>query len=89
MERNFLLPGLTSRHTPTDLTRTFEVLQTYMRSNGSNEYRPARKTSYSIPDVLNKGLELLLHPDAEVTTGVGGKESEDGEVQEEDVLGDL
>ena len=43
-----------------------------MQTNGSNEHRPARKMSYSIPDVLNKGLELILQPGTDITTEVGG-----------------
>jgi hypothetical protein len=37
IERNFLLGGLTSRHTPPDMTRTYEVLMNYMVVHEPNE----------------------------------------------------
>jgi hypothetical protein len=60
-----------------------------MHTHGSNEFRPARKSWYSIPDVLNKGLELILQPDTGTTTGMGGQGVEETGITEEDVLGDL
>ena len=92
IERNFQLGGLTTRHTPPDMKRTYRVLAEYMEQHDTNTYQPGRKTFYSIPDVLNKGLMLLLQGDVSGQEG-GANEAvnEAGEdiVEEEDVVCEL
>ena len=84
IERNFLLGGLTSRHTPPDLTNTYRALSDYMFTNGPNDYKAGRTTAYSIPDMITKGLSAQLTTDG---TNVGDEEEE--VTVEEDVLGEL
>lgn len=90
IERNFQLGGLTTRHTPADMKRTYRVLVEYMEQHATNEYQAGRTTSYPIPDVLNKGLTLLLHAQTQ-EGGVKGVAREAGQnmVEEEDVVCEL
>jgi hypothetical protein len=75
------------RHTPPDLTETFKVLGEYMHAHGTNTFQPGRKTAYAIPDVLKKGVSLLLEGD--MTAADDGEDGDGGELDEEDILGDL
>ena len=86
IERNFLLGGLTSRHTPPDLTHTYRALADYMSINCPNDYKVGRTTAYSIPDMITKGLSLLLTTDGGMNVG---DEEDEYTVEDVDVLGEL
>jgi hypothetical protein len=88
IERNFLLGGLTSRHTPPDMTRTYEALMKYMVIHGPNESRAGRTAAYIIPDIIMKGMTLLQTMDGSANTRE--VEGDNDEVAEdEDVLGEI
>lgn len=91
IERNLHLRGLTSRHTPPDLTKTYMAMSDYLRAHGPNEYRSGRKTAYSIPDIIDRGQAEI-----EKMTSVGeSSEASDGnddgqqDVEDEDITAEL
>ncbi|TBU50997.1 hypothetical protein BD310DRAFT_792908, partial [Dichomitus squalens] len=55
MERNFALPGLSTRHAKKDMRKTFHEILKHMEERGPNEYRARRKSKYIIPDAVGKG----------------------------------
>ena len=59
-ERNFHLSGLTSKHADKDMTKTYEDVLKYMRTVKPNEELPNRASKYNIPDILMKGILMLM-----------------------------
>jgi len=55
-ERMFTLDHRTTRHSPPRLQRTFDKLANYMTKNGANVFTAGRTATYSIPDVMGKGM---------------------------------
>jgi hypothetical protein len=86
IERNFLLGGLTSRHTPPDLTRTYERLLEYMHTHRPNEITPGRISAYPIPDMILKGMSEVLTTDASAEVGDDDLEEE---LEDIDILGEI
>ena len=87
IDRNFLLGGLTTRHTPPDLTRTYQTLTDYMHANNTNIFCAGRKTAETIPDAISEGLRQLLSGEAAMEEG--GEDQEGCMVEESDIIGDL
>lgn len=61
IERNFGITALTSRHTPPDLQKSFAKMAEHCRLNSTHEIVPGRGTAYSIPNMLDKGLHIMLN----------------------------
>ncbi|KAM5542861.1 hypothetical protein V8D89_003245 [Ganoderma adspersum] len=59
MERNFALPGLTTRHAHKDMKATFNQLLKHIENTAPNVYRPGRKSNYVIPNAIMKGAALI------------------------------
>ena len=59
MERNFALPGLTTRHAHKDMKPTFNQLLKHIENTAPNVYRPGRKSNYVIPNAIMKGAALI------------------------------
>ena len=94
IEQNFLLGGLTNRHTPPDMTRTYEALRKYMVVHEPNETRPGRTAGYIVLDIIMKGMALLQTTDGSTTDGSTNTGDAEGENEEEvaedaDVLGEI
>jgi hypothetical protein len=87
IETNFMLGGLTTRHTPPDMTKTYRMLTNYMRDNDTNAYRAGRKAAYSIQDVIGEGVRLLLSGEGAIEEGQA--EQETWEVEEADIMGEM
>jgi hypothetical protein len=52
----FTLDHRTIRHSPPRLQKTFSNLANYMKKNSCNVFVPGRTASYTIPDVMGKGM---------------------------------
>ena len=85
IERNLLLAGLTSHHTPPDLTNTYRALLDYMSASKPNDHTAGRTAAYNIPDMITKGLSVLLTTEAKDVRD----ELDEMTVEEEDILVDL
>ena len=59
IERNFNITGLTQRHGPPNLSRTFETLASYFKIHGPNEHYTGRKSAHAIPDMIDRGLNNI------------------------------
>ncbi|KII86190.1 hypothetical protein PLICRDRAFT_114375, partial [Plicaturopsis crispa FD-325 SS-3] len=81
-ERMFCLDHRTIRHSPPRMRRTFELLAAYMRNSQTNTYVRGRKSAYSVPDAMEKGMHAMM-------TAVHLSRGDDGEwvdVLDEDEL---
>ncbi|OSD04071.1 hypothetical protein PYCCODRAFT_1444206 [Trametes coccinea BRFM310] len=82
IERNFKIPGLTTKHAEKDMRATFkEILDGYMKMTG-------RGANYSIPDRVVRGIEVLT---TEWSTREGeqtkeGEQEEGGNAEADDEL---
>ena len=85
IEKNLVLRGLTTRHTPPDMSKTFEVLARYMRTHRPNEHTPGRTMGYRIPDTIMKGMAELLTMEKPIAGDVNDEEV----VEDIDILGEL
>ncbi|KAH7917503.1 hypothetical protein BV22DRAFT_1026233, partial [Leucogyrophana mollusca] len=59
MERNLSLPGPTTKHAEPNLAKTLTKMTTYMRDHKANEFQAGRNSMYSIPDMIDKGQDIL------------------------------
>ncbi|KAF8192847.1 hypothetical protein K438DRAFT_1589904, partial [Mycena galopus ATCC 62051] len=83
IERNFCLTNLTRRHAPPNMQKTFDKMAAYMEANSPNEHRAGRKSSYCIPDMLDKGAHLVYNIAGKAT--VPEDDSVDQVVEDEDL----
>jgi hypothetical protein len=60
MERNLSLPGPTTTHAEPNLRKTIKKLVDYAREHRTNEFVAGRTTTYSIPDMMDKGQDLVF-----------------------------
>jgi hypothetical protein len=56
LEQMFSLEHMTTRHSPPKMEKTFAKLAAYMAKEKANEAVSGRKSKYSIPDVMGKGM---------------------------------
>ena len=87
IETNFMLGGLTTRHTPPDMRKNYHALTNYMHDNHTNAFQTGRKTGYSIQDLIDEGLRLLLSGEGAIDEGQ--EENETWQVEEGDVMAEL
>ena len=59
IERNFNITGLTQRHGPSILSKTFETLASYFKIHGPYKHRTGHKSAYAIPDMIDCGLNII------------------------------
>ncbi|KZT02766.1 uncharacterized protein LAESUDRAFT_738485 [Laetiporus sulphureus 93-53] len=71
-ECNYHLNGLTSAHGKKNITKTFDSILTYMWEHGPNEHKAGCKASYTLRDMIDKGMEALLSTSIEEETAVEG-----------------
>ncbi|KAH9917708.1 uncharacterized protein B0H18DRAFT_938256 [Fomitopsis serialis] len=79
-ERNFYLCGLSSAHGKKDMTVTYNALLKDMDETAPHEYRAGRKSAYCIPNMLDRGIEMILggmgdEEDSNMDPAVGGVDS--------------
>ena len=89
MERNLHLSSPTSAHADHNLAKTLRKMQMYMKDHRPNEYVIGRKSAYPIPDMLDKGGDIIYTTGQveEVETRTGDSESkvlEAGDIMEVD-----
>jgi hypothetical protein len=81
IERNFNTTGLTQRHGPPNLSKTFEVLATYFKTHSPNEHCNGRKSAHTILDMIDRGLNNI-EPAADLPDDVDREiDAEDLEVE--------
>ncbi|KIL54448.1 hypothetical protein M378DRAFT_41312, partial [Amanita muscaria Koide BX008] len=56
VERNFHLTSRTIAHAEPKMDRTFATLLASLEKRSIHEFKPGRKSFYSIPDIMDKGL---------------------------------
>lgn len=78
LEDMFTLGHRTFKHSPAQLTQTFRKLQNQMKAAHTHEPVAGRKSTYSVPDVMEDGLMKLM-------AMRGGSSSADKENDEGDV----
>ncbi|KAF8193660.1 hypothetical protein BJ912DRAFT_848142, partial [Pholiota molesta] len=59
-EQMFCLEHKSSRHSPPKMQITFKKLTTYMESQRAHIFTPNRDSEYSLPDVMDKGMTILM-----------------------------
>ena len=59
MKRDIHLPGLTLARGSKDMTKTYAQLAAEMERAGPNEYKPRRRSAYSVGDLLDIGQRAL------------------------------
>ena len=59
IERNLGITGLTQWRGSTDFTATYTVLASYFKKHGPNDYHAGRKSNYTIPDMIDRGLNNI------------------------------
>lgn len=84
VEENFGLRHQTVQHAAPNMTKTLEELGQYIQSHKAHTWIPGRASTYCIPDVLDKGVELLIKRD----DGEFDVDGDDVELQA-DVEGDI
>ncbi|OJT02517.1 hypothetical protein TRAPUB_6934 [Trametes pubescens] len=78
-ERNFKIPGLSSKHAEKDMRATFQhILDEYIKKYRPNEYVAGRGASYTIPDQVVKGAEVLRAEWAAARRGETAAQDDDG-----------
>jgi hydroxyethylthiazole kinase-like sugar kinase family protein len=88
VEKNFQLSHLTAMHTSPNMNRTFEEVNQHHEESNPHKITPGRKSSYGIPDVIDKGRSMM-------NTIVSGDEANEGDEDDdrrpeaEDILVDL
>ena len=78
IEHNFNITGLTQRHGPPNLLKTFEKLATYFKIHTPNKYHAGRKSAHIIPDMIDHDLNNI-----ESTTDIS--DDVDHEIEAEDI----
>ncbi|GLB39303.1 hypothetical protein LshimejAT787_0604650 [Lyophyllum shimeji] len=74
LEKFFCLDHKTTRHSPPKMKLTFARLAAYMQKHETNIHKSGRKTSYMIPDVMGKGMHVMMTPKAAAGMGAVGDE---------------
>ena len=82
------LNGLTTHHTPPDLTKMYAKMADYLATHGLNEVRPGQKTAYSIPDMFDHG-QAYLEKAADGSLMVDEEDIIEGAIEEEDIISEL
>ncbi|EPS93387.1 hypothetical protein FOMPIDRAFT_1136238, partial [Fomitopsis schrenkii] len=80
-EMNYHLNGLSSAHGKKDMTKTYNVLLKRMEETRPHAYIEGRGSAYAIPDMIDKGQDLIQAQAAQaINTGVevDGESSGDG-----------
>lgn len=60
IEENFVLTRRTVNHTAPDMTKTLQALGDYLQNHSPFNHQPQRRSSYVIPNMISKGVELLM-----------------------------
>ncbi|KAI0038958.1 hypothetical protein FA95DRAFT_1504832, partial [Auriscalpium vulgare] len=85
IERDLHLSGLTSAKGKKDLTTTFKKLGDYIRDTSrANEYQRERKTSYSVSNMLDKGVSMYETEGWAASDDVIAAEGDDFEISWDD-----
>ena len=76
------------------MDRTFATLLASLEKHSIHEFKPGRKSFYSIPDIMDKGLEQLLvtnrqHIECMVDEGIMDESEEFERPELEDVVIEL
>ena len=56
----FCLDHKTSRHAPPKMQITFKKLTMYMEKEKANVFVESRDSGYSVPDMMEKGISILM-----------------------------
>lgn len=67
-ERNFRLPGLTTRHAPKNMKDMYNRLQAYMAEHDVYKVVPGRKSKRLIADHISNGIGTILKEAAKYRT---------------------
>jgi hypothetical protein len=59
IEHNLGITGLTQWHGSADFMATYTVLASYFKKHGQNDYHTGRKSNYTIPDMIDQGLNNI------------------------------
>ena len=86
-ETMFCLEHKTTRHSPPKMEKTFAKLKGYIDQNNGFTYTTGRKSHYTIPDVISRGLEMVQTGRAG-GDGPGHGETECGDAEEIEVADD-
>ncbi|KAG1857237.1 hypothetical protein C8R48DRAFT_749020 [Suillus tomentosus] len=90
IENNFMHTGRTSSHAEPDMKKTFDVLLTKMQSTTPHFPTLGQQSTYSVPDLLDKGHELFEKGTKGVISDVDGATDEVLEQPTaEDIVGEL
>ncbi|RDX48735.1 hypothetical protein OH76DRAFT_1351984 [Lentinus brumalis] len=79
LEGMFALNHRTYRHSAPNLKKTLHKLQIYMEQEGAHVIKPGRRSKYSVPDVMEVGVNKLMSADGDfegAADGVGVLEDE-------------
>ncbi|KAM6489479.1 hypothetical protein JOM56_015036 [Amanita muscaria] len=87
IEQQMLSTRMTTAHAKADMRNTFTALRNSLSQRSSHQFTPGRKSKYSIPDILNKGAELLANKVA--STGNDGNDDSEIQPELEDVIEEL
>jgi hypothetical protein len=92
IEKNFRLCHITTAHANPDMSRTFEEVRKHHESKDPYRITPGRRSSYIIPDVIDKGRALMKS----IAAGEENNEEKEDSLEDdytrpemEDVLVDL
>lgn len=77
IEKNFVLTHLTIAHADPDMTKTFEVVRRSYHERSVHDIQAGRGSTYCIPDMLDRGQELMQIKD------VNEEEDDVGDVRPE------
>ena len=83
-----LLTHSTVAHAEPDIRKTIRELRLSLSRCSPHEFTPGRKSKLCIPDMLNKGAELIHNKIAGNDTG-SGESSDEIQPELEDVIGEL
>ncbi len=89
MERNFALAGLTSAHAEKDMSKTFKVVLEQLIELLPNEYKSARTSHYSIPNILANGAAIIEEEGGRRMGVPVAAATEGDEVEGDDEMSDL
>lgn len=88
MERNLSIPGPTTAHAEPNLTKTIKKMVGYCCDHRPNKFVAGRETAYVIPDMMDKGQDLVhlnVQDDEGEIIGEGEATSRKAAIEGEDI----
>ena len=88
--QQFALTNLTSTHADADMTKTYKVLASHLKTVRPHTFQPGRKSKYALKDPIDQAREIMDKDGSTTTSSTDNHDEVEGETPDSvDIIGEL